>query len=81
MDRKLRYECLVAVIEAAHKNQHHFGWDKVMDLPLKDIVEQLEETNTKSAEAAVQMFQDYANYLEDNEVARLESAAGRDPNP
>lgn len=52
MDKKLIKECVGAIVEAAIQNK----WGIVLDLPLKDVVEQLEETNVKTPEAAVEMF-------------------------
>ena len=53
MDKKLRATCIEAITVAACDNK----WNCVLDLQLKDVVEQLEETNVKSPEAAVQMFE------------------------
>lgn len=73
MDKQLLKECIGAILVAAITNK----WSCVLDLPLKDVVEQLEETNTKTPEAAVQMFQDYVQSLMED----AEQAAGWDAAP
>lgn len=55
MDKNLRKECIDAIVEAATNAQ----WTSVMNLTLKDVVEQLEESGVKSPKAAVQMFADW----------------------
>lgn len=59
MDKKLLKDCIGAVIEAAVKN----GWDKVLDLTLSDVVEQLEESSVETPEQAVTLFADWIDCL------------------
>lgn len=59
MDKKLLKDCIGAVIEAAVKN----GWDKVLDLTLSDVVEQLEESSVETPEQAVMLFADWIDCL------------------
>lgn len=59
MDKKLLKDCIGAVIEAAVKN----GWDKVLDLTLADVVEQLEQSEVQTPEQAVMLFADWIDCL------------------
>lgn len=67
-------ECIGAIIAAAATNGGDYGWNRVMDLPLRDVVEQLEESGVKTPEAAVQMFGDWASLVSDAELERLNKA-------
>jgi hypothetical protein len=59
MDKKLLKDCIGAVIEAAVAQ----GWDKVLDLTLNDVVEQLEQSEVQTPEQAVMMFADWIDCL------------------
>lgn len=57
MDKKLRKDCIDAVLEAALEK----GWDCVLNRTLNDIVEDLDDSVIETPEQAVIM---YGNWVE-----------------
>ena len=57
MDKKLRKECIDAVLEAALEK----GWDCVLNRTLNDIVEDLDDSVIETPEQAVTMYSNWVD--------------------